>query len=369
MGDVVPFAADQRPELSELTLATLDAVGEQFDRYIVFPSQEARDAVVLWALHCHVFDSFDSTPRLSLRSKEPGSGKSRVLEILNELVPRPLLAVRLTPGVLWRKIEYDKPVIMQDEADKLFGKRGSSTAYQEQQSIFNAGHRKGATVPRCVGSEDVKEFNVFCPVAFAGIGRLPETIASRSVEIIMRKRRAGDPDVRPFRLRFAADELAYVKAMMEMWAVQAAKPLSRSLPDLPVTDRQADVWEPLVAIADMASEEWGRRARVACLKLTQEANEQPASIGVQLLGDIRAVFGDGRTVATSQLVSRLGDLDENPWQEMSGQQISRILTEYDIRQTTVRVPDAPKPVKGYRRSDFSDAWSKFLAPEETDDDD
>jgi hypothetical protein len=85
---------------SEQTRDVLTEIQSIFDDYVVFPSEEARDAAVLWTLHTHVADSFESTPRLALLSDEPASGKTRVLELLDNLVPNPMSAIDIHPAVL-----------------------------------------------------------------------------------------------------------------------------------------------------------------------------------------------------------------------------------------------------------------------------
>ena len=59
-------------------------------------------------------------------------------------------------------------------------------------AILNAGHRRGATVPRCIGvSSKPQDFNVYCAKVLAGIGVLPDTITDRSIPIrLARKRRS-----------------------------------------------------------------------------------------------------------------------------------------------------------------------------------
>lgn len=351
----------RRPTIEDVTGGALDLVGEVFDSHVVFPSAEARDAVVLWALHTHVCGSFDTTPRLSVRSKDPGSGKSLVLEVMEHVVPDPLLAVYLTPGVMWRKLEHGSPTILLDEADTIFGRAGSSSSHRELRGIINAGHRRGSTVPRCVGSEDVKEFHVFGPVAMAGLGRLPDTIASRSVEIVMRKRRASDPVVRPFRLRFAEPMLKRAFKACESWAGVASASLRVALPDLPVMNRDADVWEPLVAIADLAGEEWAARARRACKALTAQ-REVP--VGVSLLADLRIVFGEDHAVGTDELVRRLRELPDSKWDHdtFTGRTLAKLLREFDVSSQAVRCDGVV--VRGYKRDAVAAAWVEF-APEET----
>jgi hypothetical protein len=355
---VIDMTTKLKVDLAEITRTTLDTVGNAFDQYVVFPSPEARDAVVLWAMHAHVAtESFDTSPRLSIRSQDPGSGKTRVLEILNEIIPGARMVVNLTPGTMWRYIEHnDNLTLLMDEVDTVFGRNGSSSSHTILRSIINTGYRRGATVPRCVGSTDVKEFNVYGPVAMAGLGRLPDTVASRSVEIKMRRRRPTDPEVQSFRIRFAGPQLAHVRKVIEIWATYAAAPLRVSLPDLPVDNRDADVWEPLVAIADLAGEEWGLRARTACKALTES---KELSVGPALLVDIREAFGEDIQLPTVELLVRLKSLPDSEWRHdtFTGRTMSKILAEFGITSQAIRYEG--EVVRGYKREAFATAWKQY----------
>jgi len=101
----------------------LDAVEEILCRFVAFPNEAARVAVVLWCAHTHMLNAFETTPRLALLSPEPGSGKTRALEILELLVHRPLLTVNVTPAYLFRKVgdEAGPPTLLYDEIDTVFG--------------------------------------------------------------------------------------------------------------------------------------------------------------------------------------------------------------------------------------------------------
>lgn len=349
-----------RPTVRDVTREALDAVQAEFDKYIVFPSDEARDAVVLWTLHAHIFRAFDATPRLSIRSREPGSGKSRVLDVLEHLVPNPMNAAYITPGVMWRKIEHGNPTMLLDEVDTIFGKAGSASSHRELRGIINAGHRSNGKVPRCVGAEDVKEFHVFGPVAMAGIGRLPETIATRSVEIVMRRRQPGDRETQTFRIRCAIDDLTNARKLVEEWSKAAFQPLTMMFPELPVSERAADVWEPLVCIGVMAGDEWEERARKACVTLTREAAEKPPTLAVQLLSDIREAFGTDDVLESGELADRLHNLEGGRYVRglFGTRDIARMVKDYGIASKTVRVQG--NPVRGYRREYFEAAWEAHL---------
>ena len=58
--------------------------------YVVFPSAAAAVAVTLWAAHSHAGRRVRVDPRLALLSPESGSGKTRVLEVLELLCPGPM---------------------------------------------------------------------------------------------------------------------------------------------------------------------------------------------------------------------------------------------------------------------------------------
>ena len=61
----------------------LAAVEAFLRRFVAYPSDHAAVAVTLWPAHTHVVDRFESSPRLACLSPEPGSGKTRNLEVLD----------------------------------------------------------------------------------------------------------------------------------------------------------------------------------------------------------------------------------------------------------------------------------------------
>lgn len=349
-------------KLELLTHDMLAAIQYAFDRYVVFPSEEARDSVVLWAAHTWVYREFETTPRLSIRSTEYGSGKSLVLDILDEICLKAEKGINLTPGTMWRLLGAGDVTILYDEVDTVFGKRGSSSSHQERRAVMNEGHKSNGTVLRCVGSEDVKHFNVFAPMALAGVGRLPASIASRSVEIIMRRKRAGDPKVQPFRLKFAKDVLDRARRLCEHWADKAMFELRMAMPELPdeIQNRAADVWEPLIAIADLAGPEWAERARKAAVTLTQEANEEPPSIGVQLLTDLRQIFGEHESLWTHEILGQLVAMKDRPWtpRTMNPRTLAKLVGEYGAAPEMIRRGD--RTARGYYRDNFEQAWQWYL---------
>ena len=186
----------------------LAEVHDFLGRFVAYPSPECQVAHALWIAHTHLMEAWDSTPRIAFLSAEPGSGKSRALEVTALLVPRPIEAINATPAYLFRKVADAQglPTILFDEIDTIFGPKAKDN--EEIRGVLNAGHRRGAMAGRCVvrgKTVETEELPAYCAVAVAGIGNLPDTILTRSVVVRMR-RRAPNERVQQFRRRLEAAE-------------------------------------------------------------------------------------------------------------------------------------------------------------------
>ncbi|MGW5677565.1 DUF3631 domain-containing protein [Streptomyces sp. NPDC003860] len=351
----------------------LDAVEAFHRRFNAFPSDDAFTAVVLWDAHTHLLDAFESTPRLAFLSPEPGSGKTRALEIIQTLVPRPMITTDVSPAALFRSVSDTeaRPVVLLDEIDTVFGPRAAGN--EDLRGLINAGHRRSGVVYRCVGdgsSQIVQPFPVYAALATAGLGDLPDTILTRSVVIRMR-RRAPNEKVEAFRERINVAEGSTLRDRLAEWADTVRDDVAGAWPDMPegITDRPADVWEPLLAVADAAGGEWPARARAACVALVAAATAgDKASVGIRLLVDLRDTFGDADRLLSADLVARLTALDDAPWADLDGKTLTprtlaRMLADYvtadgtPIRPRNIKIGSSV--AKGYYASDLSDAWLRY----------
>ena len=356
------------PNIDAATL--LDDVHGFYCRFVAFPSHHAAVACTLWVAHTHVMDAWESTPRLAFLSPEPGSGKSRALEIAELLVPRPVAAVNVTPAYLFRKVAdpQGRPTILHDEVDTVFGPKVRRDV-EETRGLLNAGHRRGAVTGRCkvVGKVvETEEIEAYCAVALAGLGDLPDTVASRAVIVRMR-RRAPHERVEAYRRRNHAPAGLRLSERQAEWALASEAKLESARPDMPpgVEDRAADVWEPLIAVADAAGGEWPRLAREAAVAFVTQARDTPATVGVRLLADIRDTFGEADHMPTTTLLDRLNGMDEAPWGDLRGKaldsrRLARMLKPYGAKPCDIRTGTGT--VKGYKREDLWDAWQRYLAP-------
>jgi hypothetical protein len=360
------------PESPTDAAALFEAIYKFLGRFIIYPSEHARVAHVLWIAHTHLMDCWDSTPRLAALSKEPQSGKSRLLEITELLVPRPVSSVNASAAYIVRKISdpAGRPTILYDEIDTIFGKKPKEGS-EEIRGVINAGHRPGATVGRCtfgngaVGTEDLE---AYAAVALGGLGWLPDTIMTRSVIIRMRRRKPGER-VEPFRRRQHAKQGRALCRKLIAWAASIAGEmvLTDTWPEMPmgVEDRAADSWESLLAIADKIPG-WRDRARAAAIALVPAARDaDSASLGIRLLEDLRTVFGTADKLHTSTILERLHKLEESPWGELEGRplndhRLGKELRGYEVKSKMLRIGELSR--KGYERTALQDAWDIYLSP-------
>jgi hypothetical protein len=354
--------------MSEPGHALLDDVEAMLAKYVAFPDEHARAAIVLWIVHAHAVDAFESTPRLALLSPKKGSGKTRTLEVIALLVPHPIHTINISAAALYRIVKDKQPTLLLDEADTFLG-LVIAKQHEDIRGLVNAGHRRGATVYRgevAGKTVQVVEFPAFAACALAGIGDLPDTILNRSV-IISMKRRAHHEHIDPFRERQARPEADRLRDRIAEWADAHHAHLGDYWPDLPegITDRAADVWEALIAIADLAGGDWPERSRTAATAITNAKAERDPSLGIQLLGDCHRVFtaDDVDRLTTDKLLDALHNLEESPWSDLRGKPLdarglARRLRVYEIRPGNHRFGDAI--LKGYRLEDFHDALQRYL---------
>lgn len=332
---------------------------EEFIRKYVVVSNDQALTLALWIAHTHGFEASIATPYLAVTSPVKRSGKSRVLEALDLVVRDPLFTSSISPAALYSIVADQKPTLLLDEVD-------SGGISEQLRGVLNSGHRRGGSVTRLRSIRGIRvavKYPTFCPKIFASIGQaLPSTVADRSIQIRL-ERRTAEEHVERFRRRDAEYEAEPIKDQLALFADRrVVEALADARPEIPaeLNDRQADSWEPLLAIADMVG--WGNAAREAAIRLSETDEEQDE--GVQILGDIRDVFADARVdrIATASLLSGLQRLEdpvfEGDYRRMTGQALALKLRPFRIRPKTFRV--AAETMKGYELSAFRDAWNRYV---------
>jgi len=330
--------------------ALLDNLVVAISRHVVM-ADYAVHAIALWIIHTWLLDVTDITPRLGIMSPEKGCGKSTLLKLLKSLVYRPLLATNVSAPGVFRVVEMMRPTFLIDEADTFLPDN------EPLRGILNAGHERGSEIVRPVGEDHTPHlFSTYAACAVAQIGRLPDTIADRSIRIELRRRKPGERIVELRHGRTAhLDELA---RRVARWTADNAERVQAIDPDVPpgVFNRTADNWRPLLAIANAAGGEWPQAARLACVAAVAGAEDESAK--ALLLADIRAIFTEKGAfrLTSTDLVEALVALEGHPWGEWkSGKAITtnslaRLLKPFGI-----------SPVERvYQLFQFDDAFERYL---------
>jgi putative DNA primase/helicase len=170
----------------------LDALATNVRRHVVL-FEHAADTGALWVVHTYLLDCFGISPRPAITSPEKGCGKTTLLDVLSRLASRPLSAANASAAAIFRVVELQRPTLLIDEADTFLPEN------DELRGILNSGHRQAGSVIRTVGEDfEPRSFSTYSACAIALIGKLPATLADRSVRIELRRRRA-DEAIEPFR--------------------------------------------------------------------------------------------------------------------------------------------------------------------------
>jgi hypothetical protein len=337
-------------------------------REYVILTQAQGDGVALWVMETHAFDSVEVMPKLLIKSTERRSGKSRLLEALAHLVPRPQPAANIKSATLFRVIEEYRPTLLLDEVDTYLKDD------PELHGIINSGFNKaGAKVLRAVPIGDrweVREFSTWCPQAIAGIGHMPDTIVDRSFVVEM-KRKLPTEKVAKLRRRDAGPLIELARKAAR-WAANHVAELAAIDPEMPesLNDRAMDAWEFCIAIADLAGGEWPVRARTAARELSGDGAIENESTRIRLLADVRDIFEqtNDHILFSWEIVKGLTALSNRSWAEWGRDKkpitptaMSLLLSPLlppGIRSGTVRKGENTS--KGYRQEDLEDAFLRYL---------
>jgi len=313
----------------------------------------------------HLANAFDAFPYIALVSPAKRCGKTRVLEVLELLCAKSWRGTSPTSAALYRMMA-DCPTLLLDEVEALNAKKPSEVS-QAILAVLNAGHRKGATVPRCDGPKnELKHFAVYGPKAFAAIGGLPDTLADRCVCLTM-QRRTESQKVARFLSSRAGAEVEPLRQRLIEWARKshtAVKIAYEEMGDLKfLSDRDADLWMPLFAVCAVASPERIAEFKASALTLTgaKAENDVEDSLPLKLLADVRTVWNqESRQMSTASILELLKDLSDSPWgeYEFNPRKLAKMLRPFGVETRQIRLGTGT--CKGYLLSQLTEAFTRYL---------
>jgi uncharacterized protein DUF3631 len=345
-------------------VALLNDLAQTYRRFVSLPDGGA-EALALWIVFTYALDAFDVAPILALCSPLKRCGKTTTEDLTAALAQRPLTAANITVAALYRTVEQFAPTLIVDEADTFL------LTNIALRGIINSGHtRATAFVIRTAGHEP-RLFSTWGARMIALIGRLPATLEDRAIVLPMRRRAPGETvdRIRRTELRRQLDPL---RRRTVRWVADHRDALRIADPTMPeeLDDRQADNWRPLLAIADAAGGAWANLARTAARTLSGHIVEADHATPVQLLADLRELFATtpANKLATAAIMRYLTALEDRPWADyaqsepLTPRQLAKLLDGFNIKARQIR--EGPVTRKGYVRSDFTDAFRRYL-PSET----
>jgi hypothetical protein len=328
-------------------------------RYVVVQDVVAI-AITLWLLFSWVHEVAVHSPLLIASSAEPDSGKSTLLGVLSFLVPRAYFAVELTGANIYHIVDLKKPTLLIDEADQLFRRKAALA------EIVNAGWTRGsARIPRMVHGV-IHEFDAFCPKVIGMLGlNLPGTMASRAI-VCMLWPKLPSEQVADFR-HVDDDDFTTLRRKLMRWAADNALLLKDANPVMPpgFSNRVTANWCLLLAIADVAGGLWPEWARAAAVKLSRKRH-QPSE-RLRLLAALHPIFATREQIPSAELVAQLTADPDGEWAEFRGRgplsqrQVAALLAGFEIFPVVLHpTKRASLSRRGYRRSQFDDAFARFL---------
>ena len=360
--------------------ALLDEIAALLRRFVVLRHWGA-DTVALWALHTYAFPQRDVSVYLGIESPEKRCGKTTLLSVLAELVHRPVVAANISSPAFFRVIAESRPTLLIDEADTFL--QGND----ELRGILNSGyHRKTAYVVRVAnqsrgtapvpnfgsdaddsGGSTLAKFSCWCPKAVAAIGRLPDTLADRCIVLRMQRKTPGEQCERLRNLDTAA-----LRRKCARFVSDNSAAIADARPEIPaaLNDRAADIWEPLLVLADLAGGHWPDLARKAAQGLTASAQESNpiAALFIDILSLL--VSTRSERIFSRSLVAGLNRLADRPWAEIrKGKEITehwlaRQLRPYGIQPRTLWQEEIS--AKGYEMEDFKETFRRYIPRTEID---
>ena len=364
------------PELGDLLRDIEKFLGD----YVIMNESE-RVVCSVWVAHTWVFSAWMVTPYLLITSATASAGKTTLLELIGLVVHNALHSDNTSAAVLFRTTENEdkpKPTLLLDEADAQMNAttKGDEANQAAFRSIINGGFRRSGAVTRTVGpNHEAKRFSTFYPKAIAGIGSfLSEATMTRTLPIRLQRKTRNEKTL-PFRAKKYTPRGDALRERLALWAEHVDREWLADMEPVELdelSDRQKDMTEPLLALADFAGGDWPARARAALLEMLADVSSEPGDEGVPLLADIRGVFeryNDKDRISSAELADALASDPEGDWawwhdqytgatKQRAQRWLADRLRPFNIRSAQIRFGSGSR--KGYYRDSFEDAWERYL---------
>ncbi|MFC1636133.1 hypothetical protein ACFL5Z_14955 [Planctomycetota bacterium] len=328
------------PDVKDLYTRLIDC----FDYFLEFPTDEAKGHLAtlsLWTMLTYAYPAWPAVPYVSIGGPL-GSGKSRVFDVLNQIVYRPLSSSNMTAPCLFRALDAQGGVLLLDEAERL---KGNTPDVYEMQSILLCGYKRDGKAHRLEKQGDVfvmNSFYVYGPKAIAGINELPPALSSRCIRIVMF--RAGRDSQKPRRhLCEKIQEFREIGDDLHAFSLRSGPNFLQLAQDMTVCEglfgRDMEVWQPILALAKFVEEHGvgglSSMLRTHADNLLEKVNEDTVPEADEILLRVVAdsYSSDNCELTASEILRRAKIEDETLFRLHSPRGVGAILKRYGIRST------------------------------------
>ncbi len=383
---LAPFQFDVQPSGKPESLKEVfSELVETYRRFIVFKDRNDQPAALaLWTMATWFVDSINFAPYLLITAPEKRCGKSQLLSLVAKLSRRPLQAGSMSAPVLFRVAEAYRPTIFIDEVDSFLDRD------DDLKGIIKCGIERGTALAWRMEKDPVTQkqnpvsFDCFGFKALSGIGaqNIEDTITDRCITIELKRKLVKEqlPKVR----NEPAEKWQALNAKCARLAADYGDRLREYQPPMPtqMSDRDADKWAPLIALADLIDGDegltgtlgkmgtYGDACRAVAVRLANgvEADEPMA---VELLRNIRDVINEDdesaavkvKYILSMILTDRLNLNKEWRWHEMyrgegiRPRKLAHMLKGFDVRPQQIKAAGSRS---GYYKEDFQDPFRRYL---------
>jgi hypothetical protein len=281
-------------------------------------------------------------------------------------MPKCIATVNATEAAIYRSIKRWSPSFCFDEFDDVM--KDDKRAGLKQ--VINSGHARGQGVLRCEGDDKVPElFPTFAAKCLGMVGKkLPAATLSRCIFVELRRRKKEET-VERF-TREDDDGLRDLRGRLRRWSLDNEDRLRNAKPSIPdeLLNRREDNWRVQLAIADLCDgvEGFGEKARLAAIKI--EVKSDNTTLNARLLADIKALFDADKLAEgmhSADVVAKLLADPEKSWGDaftygkpLTQNRLAKTLGGYGIISVNIKISGVQ--AKGYRRSDFEEAWARYV---------
>ena len=363
------YEANDRPPTPEA--AIIHEIEKFIGLYATIPDPHYVLPIALWALATHCYQRFDAFGYLVFSSDVPGSGKSRMLEILACVCSRPRLHSKITLAAMSSIIEQYLPTLLIDQAERL-----SRTEHDDMMACLLSGYRQGTPVTVLYKGEAV-ERPIYCPKAFALLGDMMEAARDRSIIIPMQTRR----EKRKFLWREARELGEPITKCCALLLEEHGEEIDNAISNfhgLPgFVGREEEIWMPIFIICELfwpsrrielerAAADICAQKRAVPRKVSATAAKMAADAirdSERLMHDLMTLRGPEVGIRTNDALRRLADINNAPWRNYAGvgltdQKMAELLAYYCVRPRQFKVNG--KNLRGYTWVDIEAGLRRVL---------